>query len=470
MSDVNTQPVPLSTDTSIDAPVKHVFILGLGICGPLAALAILQRATVPTVTVYELRPEPTTIGGGLNISPNAHRLLDRLGVAPLSFAGATPTVLFQNQNGARIGVFQYGGLSDPYARGAIGMRVLRSDLLQGLLRAMEKYQKEGRLKIVYGKRAVNVEEGENGVTIQFNDGQVAKGDLLIGADGIHSFTRRQLYPEKNDNSDAPTPHAVYSGVTTIYGVVPSSKIPTSLLEPLSHHQSIRTISPHEGLFAISYATASRSHVHWFSSRTPRVPPPADEPEPDPAAVRESLLQTYGNHPAPIPDLVKATEHIYYWPVFRLSPLPDKWYSPGGRIILVGDAAHAMPPHAAQGVGMGIEDSVLVARIIAALEQRAREVANLAKRGKSMRNKVGLSGELWAREYQAKRVERVYHFVQHAESQGRARKDSGWWVGVAREWGMWFAFPLINLFGKLGVYDIQGWGYDPDEEIVKLEGL
>lgn len=467
---MSTSTTPLPTDTSLDAPVKHVLVLGLGICGPLAALAILQRATVPNVTIYELRPEPTTIGGGLNISPNAHRLLDRLGVAPLSFGGATPTVLFQNQDGARIGVFQYGGISDPYARGSIGMRVLRSDLLQGLLRAMEKYEKEGRLKIVYGKRAEKIEESDDGVTIHFNDGEVANGDLLIGADGIHSFTRGQLFSENGDNPDSPSSRAVYSGVTTIYGVVPSSKIPPSLLEPLSHHQSIRTISPHEGLFAISYATASRSHVHWFSSRTPRVPPPADEPEPDPAAVRESLLETYGKHPAPIPDLVRATERIYYWPVFRLAPLPDKWYSPKGRIVLVGDAAHAMPPHAAQGVGMGVEDSVLVARVVAALEQRAREVANLAKRGKSMRNKVGLSGELWAREYQAKRTERVHHFVAHAEGQGRARKDSGWWVGIAREWGMWVAFPLINWFGWLGVYDIQGWGYDPDEEIIKLEGL
>ncbi|QRV75338.1 FAD-binding domain protein [Ceratobasidium sp. AG-Ba] len=460
----------MSLAEEIDPPVKQVFILGLGICGPLAALAILQRTTVPNITIYELRPEPTTIGGGLNISPNAHRLLDRLGVEPLKFAGATPSVLFQNQNGARIGVFRYGGQSDPYARGSIGMRVLRSDLLQGLLRAMEKYEQEGRLKIVYGKRAESLEEDDEGVTIRFSDGDVATGDLLIGADGIHSFTRRQIHPETSSDPNKPSSRAVYSGVTTIYGVVPTSRVDKSLLEPLSHHQSIRTISPHEGLFAISYATANWSHVHWFSSRTPRTPPPADEPEPDPDSVRASLLETYGKHPAPIPDLVRATEKIYYWPVYRLAPLPERWYSSKGRIVLVGDAAHAMPPHAAQGVGMGVEDSVLVARIVAALEQRAREVANLAKRGRSMRNKVGLSAELWAREYQAKRVQRVHHFVEHAESQGRARKDSGWWVGVAREWGMWFAFPVINFFGLLGVYDIQGWGYDPDDEIVKLEGL
>ncbi|KAL5634733.1 hypothetical protein ACGC1H_002687 [Rhizoctonia solani] len=456
---------PLTTDPTLDTPTHHILILGLGICGPLAALSILQRALVPTITIYELRPEPTTIGGGLNISPNAHRLLDRLGVSPLSFAGATPSVLFQNQHGARIGVFRYGGEWDAYARGAIGMRVLRSDLLNGLLRAMEKYEKEGRLRIVYGKRAEHIEEDQDGVCITFDDGEVAKGDLVIGADGIHSFTRKQLYPETSN-----VPRAVYSGVTTIYGVVPSSKIPRSLLEPLSHHQSIRTLSPHQGLFAISYATSSHSHIHWFSSRTPREPPSAEEPEPDPESVRESLLQMYGTHPAPIPDLVRATDQIYYWPVFRLSPLPDKWYSPNGRIVLVGDAAHAMPPHAAQGVGMGLEDSVLVARVIAALEQRAREVANLAKRGRSMRNKVGLSAELWAREYQAKRVERVNRFVRHAESQGRARKDSGWWVGMMREWVMWIVFPLINFFGLIGLYDIQGWGYDPDTEIIKLDGL
>ncbi|KAF8753296.1 FAD binding domain [Rhizoctonia solani] len=313
----------------------------------------------------------------------------KTGVSPLSFAGATPTVLFQNQNGGKIGVFWYGGGWDPYARGDWNAR----------------------------PEAI------------FSSEQTAFIPSL-----------EQLYSD-NDKLET-TPRAVYSGVTTIYGVVPSSKIPQSLLDPLSRHQSIRTISPHE----------------------------ADEPEPNHESVRDSLIQMYGKHPAPIPNLIQATDHIYYWPVFRLAPIPDKWYSSSGRVVLIGDAAHAMPPHAAQGVGMGIEDSVLVARVVSALEQRAREVANLAKRGRSVRNKVGLSAELWAREYQAKRVKRVNRFVKHAESQGRARKDSGWKIGILREWMLWVAFPLINFFGLLAVYDIQGWGYDPDDEIIKLDGL
>ncbi|EUC57094.1 FAD-binding domain protein [Rhizoctonia solani AG-3 Rhs1AP] len=118
---------------------------------------------------------------------------------------------------------------------------------KGLLRAMEKYEKEGRLKIVYGKRAEHIEEDQDGVCITFEDGEVAKGDLVIGADGIHSFTRRQLYAETNDV----VPRAVYSGVTTIYGVVPLLKS----LDPFS------SLSRTTKAYAPSHPTKVSSPFH-----------------------------------------------------------------------------------------------------------------------------------------------------------------------------------------------------------------
>jgi len=148
-------------------------------------------------------------------------------------------------------------------------------------------------------------------------------------------------------------------------------------------------------------------------------------------------------------------------------MPQEWFSKGGRMILVGDAAHAMPPHAAQGVGMGVEDAVLVANIVVALSQQARVNA--------VRPIVEPSATLWRREYQLRRQARVEHFVKHAESQGRARMDNGWAQGKLREWGLWVAYPLINLVSSIAAKtgygpDLQGWGYDPFEEVISLEGL
>lgn len=106
----------------------HVAIMGLGIIGSLTALAILQRTNTVSVAIYEVRDAPATIGGALNLSPNAVRAMDALGASPATYGGLTPRVLFQNEHGVRIGEFKYGGLGDPYAAPFEGMRVVRNDI------------------------------------------------------------------------------------------------------------------------------------------------------------------------------------------------------------------------------------------------------------------------------------------------------------------------------------------------------
>lgn len=360
-----------------------------------------------------------------------------------------------------------------------------------LIATLRDYESSGRLDISFDKRATNIEETLSGVQLTFADGEVSSYDLVIGADGIHSFTRSHILrqtPFRVTSEKTPltkielgvqaAPRATYSGVTTIYGLVPTSKVDPSLLSPLDTYQSIRTISPHAGLCAISYARSDRSAIHWFSSRSPPIPPSPDAAEPSPDAVRNELLETYATFPEPIPALIKATEKIYYWPVYRLEPMPEAWCSEHGRVVLIGDAAHAMPPHAAQGVGMGVEDALLVARIIAKLcTQSATQ--------NSTKEVVQPSAKLWKREYQAKRSARVKHFVAHAEAQGRARMNATFtFAGRAREWALWAAFPFINALAwvhgcggfasmvllLLGLGDVQGWGYDPDREVISFDGL
>lgn len=106
----------------------NIAVLGLGIIGSLTALGILQRAPTTHVTVYEVRPAPSTIGGALNISPNAHRCMAKLGVPPTRYGATTPWVLFQNDLGKRVGEFKYGGKGDRWADGYEGMRAERSDI------------------------------------------------------------------------------------------------------------------------------------------------------------------------------------------------------------------------------------------------------------------------------------------------------------------------------------------------------
>lgn len=106
----------------------NIGILGLGIVGSLTALAILQKTSNVSVTIFELRAAPATIGGALNISPNAHRVMDSLGVSPRTYGGLTPWVLFQNDVGQKIGEFKFGGEGDRWAKGYEGMRAQRNDI------------------------------------------------------------------------------------------------------------------------------------------------------------------------------------------------------------------------------------------------------------------------------------------------------------------------------------------------------
>lgn len=137
---------------------------------------------------------------------------------------------------------------------------------------------------MFNKRATAIDESPYGARISFADGDVASFDVVVGADGIHSFARGQILRQVSTTPSEKTPltqiesgtlakpSATYSGVTTIYGLVPTEGLDPALLAPLDAHQSIRTISPHAGLFAISYSRADRSAIHWFSSRSPPNPP------------------------------------------------------------------------------------------------------------------------------------------------------------------------------------------------------
>jgi len=128
------------------------------------------------------------------------------------------------------------------------------------LSTLRDYELSGRLKISFDKRATSIDETVSQVRLTFRDGEVSSYDLVIGADGIHSFTRNQIACQapsrdasekasrtENGEGTPAGPKATYSGVTTIYGLVPTSDVDPCLLAPLNAYQSIHTVSPHAGL-------------------------------------------------------------------------------------------------------------------------------------------------------------------------------------------------------------------------------
>jgi FAD-dependent urate hydroxylase len=191
---------------------KKALIVGSGIAGPVAGMA-LQRAGIEA-TVYEAYEAPADYAGlFLNIASNGLDVLNTLSVDVPSRADAfpIPRMVMWSGTGKRLGEIANGiRLPD----GTVSV-VVKRGALQRVLR--EEAERRG-IGIEYGKRLISYEvTGEGGVIARFEDGTEAEGDLLVGADGIHSRVRRVMDPE------APRPS--YTGLLSLGGYAHGLHIP-----------------------------------------------------------------------------------------------------------------------------------------------------------------------------------------------------------------------------------------------------
>lgn len=186
-----------------------------------------------------------------------------------------------------------------------------------------------------GKRAVDCKESAEGITLQFQDGSAYTAGQVIVADGIHSPLRRKLLPRS-----APR----YAGYTCWRAVVdmPEKK---SLLE------ATETWGP-KGRFGI--VPLPEGKVYWFACLNA----PQNNPAMKAFRVRD-LLRVFGGYHALIPAILKQTkdEQLLWNDICDLKPLPQYAF---GRMVLIGDAAHATTPNMGQGACQAIEDAVVLA--------------------------------------------------------------------------------------------------------------
>nr|MBF0685811.1 FAD-dependent monooxygenase [Pseudomonas sp.] len=167
-----------------------VLIAGGGIGGLAAAIALLQRGF--DVEVYEQAGEMREIGAGIQISPNGNRALQVLGVfeklRELSISASGKEIRLWN-TGQTWKLFELGEQAIrkygfPY------MTVFRPDLLRVLGERIEEL-KPGAVRL--RSRAIDVEQDESGVTLHLEDGSSVRGDVLVGADGVHTKIRGALF-------------------------------------------------------------------------------------------------------------------------------------------------------------------------------------------------------------------------------------------------------------------------------------
>ncbi|CAL5870738.1 uncharacterized protein PFLUO_LOCUS4978 [Penicillium psychrofluorescens] len=398
------------------------------------ALRLRQKNNITSV-IYELRSEPTTLGGAIGIQSNGLRLLHRLGVYDdLAARGYdSDEIIIRSMQGSILGTPNPFG----WAREQTGfgfMRIKRTDLVEVLVAAVRK----AGIPIHWGKSLASITEKDESVTATFDDGTVDTADFLFGCDGIHSAVR-SLYVDPEQVPE-------YSGFAGLFSVVPNKSDVAGMNATLTQ----------EGMFAAMPCRPDRNELFWVFVKEVALPKSTavgDERngwevhgKVEVEGFKESMLQVLkdarGDWGDRIREIVRSTSVVKFLPIYRL-PLGKSWAR--GRVQLIGDSAHAMQPHAGQGTSMALEDVFLLARL---LEDSGRPVDEAYARFEQIRRP---------------RVDKIYAL---AARNAEERKKASPWGLWCKEMALWM-FMLVSWAVGL---DRRGMGqkhmaYDIDEEVL-----
>ncbi len=319
---------------------KEALIIGGGVAGPVTAMA-LQHAGMDSVVYEAYAGGADDAGAFLTFASNGLDALHTIDAHHLVLAEGfpTPRMEIQSGTGKRLGDVPNGGtLPD----GTVSQTLKRADLYRAL---RDEAVRRGA-RIEYGKRLVDAETTRDGVVVaRFEDGTEAEGDLLVGADGIHSRTRSIIDPA--------APGARYIPVLNIGGYASDVRVPA---EP----GTFRMVFGNRAFFG--YAVHPSGEVWWFAN-----PPRANEPtSAELAAIsteqwRKMLVDLFAEDDTPAVEIVSSTPGgLSGWATYDLPSVPT-WRR--GTMIVIGDAAHATAPSSGQGASMAIEDAVVLARCL-----------------------------------------------------------------------------------------------------------
>lgn len=341
-----TDPETANPETAALTPnTNDILIIGGGIAG--CALALFLAKAGLQARVFEAYPAIRGIGGGLQIAPNGLAVLDQLGLADgLAARGtACERASFRDRQGRTLATVANRRPGSPGRPAVMLARATLQELLHD--RAMAS-----GVRIEHGKRLIGFEDDAGGITARFEDGTSARGDLLVGADGLHSRVRRILLPEG--------PEPAYTGLTGTGGWTPRSAFPKAgLTDP-----GAMTLFFGAGAF-IGCTLAERDEATggmWWTSLARDTPLHARRRgEPDDAIGLDQIIAAGdGWNPAVRQILGATTEMIAPVDIFDIASLPRWWQ---GRAVLIGDAAHAVAPHSGQGASMALEDAITLAKLL-----------------------------------------------------------------------------------------------------------
>ena len=339
----------------------NCLVIGSGVAGLSTALS-LQKAG-HSATVFEAHNGPSDgVGAFLTLAVNGFDALDTLGLkeqaAQLGFS--TPLMsMYLGSTGRHLIDFDFGGtLPD----GTTARTMTRSELYT-LLR--EEALRRG-IRIEHGRRLIRVEEQPDSVTTVFDDGTSARGDLLVGADGLRSAVRPLIDPA------SPAPRTI--PLLNTGGIIPANTAALALKDVDLGVSPGRMKMVFGKRCFYCYMPSPDGRIWWFAN-------PLQRSSADPALLGQEELKSWltglvAGDRTPMAALIRATEDIIKpYSTFDFPSVP-RWHS--GKMVLVGDAAHAASPSSGQGASMAIEDAVTLGRALRGATSDDKE-ASLAAR-------------------------------------------------------------------------------------------
>lgn len=386
---------------------NDVTIVGAGVAGLVAALALSQTGRL--VTLVERRTGFSEVGAGVQLSPNATRVLAELGLGPALARQACepPSVVVRALRSGRV----VGGVAlGTYMRERFGAPyyvVHRADLQTILLDAVRA---RPGVKLLMGRTLSDLRQNPDGVELVFERAGATEerreASVVVGADGVWSKTRPLL-------GDARTPS--HQGYVAWRATLARAEAPAEL----AGEETGLWLGP--DAHVVHYPVSGGRRINVVAVVRRRAPV-AGWAEP---GRLDDLLATLGGCAPALRDLLSAPAE---WTLWSLRDLPVGALA-RGRVALIGDAAHPVLPFMAQGAGMAIEDATILTR---ALAEGGEDVPSALRR---------YAGERAGRAAQVQRTARANVRAYHA----------GPLLGMARDL-------VMRRLGPVGMTERYAWIY------------
>jgi len=349
-------------------------IIGAGIGGLAAAAALRQRGIA--VEVYEQAERFARVGAGIQQSPNAVKVHRGLGIEDrlrqVAFAPASS--LNRDAGAGRITNDHPLGKAVEMRYGAPYLTLHRGDLHEALASLVPAEC------VHLGKELVGIDAHGDRVGLTFADGSEVAAEAVIGADGVHSLVR--------DHITTPQPPRFVGRLAY------RTTFPASLLRDVEIGPSRTKWWGEDRHIVIYFVTQARDEVYFTTSQPERADWITKESWSTKGDLGELQAAFADFHPD-VRAVLAAAPEVHKWGIFERDPLP-RWSR--NRVALLGDACHPMTPYMASGAAMALEDAVVLARCLVALDDPAAafRLYEATRKPRTSAVQTGSSANTWMR--------------------------------------------------------------------------